>query len=518
MKKNVLMLINGFGIEQSGSYNVYTPELMPFLDELTKKRLFKSLSNTHLDYKTAYRKFSMGIDSSLTHNLIDKNIGKLEYEKNPLFVYIINELNKKKSNCHLICYWDSYEIVDELIPYVREIEVKTNKKIFLHFILNQKSLHDYKSIGEGLSKLSYEFGQRVKIGIISGEDSLNDKIAFRELMKCFLTEAGEKWKDINKKMEVFVQNKTQPYKARTFAVNYGFRIEENDQILFFNYYSSNITNIRKELFEQKYRKFDASTIGLYSLFPLECDIKIPFMYNYVLAGDYFLKNLDSAKVRCLILDTKERCIQTNYYLTGLRNQVSENLKYVSIDDKNMYEESNILDVFNKHDKELYIFNYEIESCKTIEEIKDRLNKIDKCVGILSNFCQNNKYGFVISSLYGLEREMYNAKAELCKINFYSKVPVVIQDDDINLVDYVIKEGDIYDLANTLIYNCNNNYENMGLLKKKSKIFSFLYKKPSKESISAKKTLEIENGVVKENGNIVNSPQNNNTTESGGNNV
>ena len=31
--------------------------------------------------------------------------------------------------------------------------------------------------------------------------------------------------------------------------------------------------------------------GMFSLFPLECDVKIPFMYNYALAADYFLKNL-----------------------------------------------------------------------------------------------------------------------------------------------------------------------------------------------------------------------------------
>ena len=129
MKKNILLLINGFGVEQTNSYNVYSDKLMPVLDNLTKKGIFITIPNTFLDYKTAYRKFSMNIDYSLTHTLINRNINKLEYVKNPLLLYIINELNKKSSNCHLFCYWDCIEVVNELIAYVREIEefIKSNK-------------------------------------------------------------------------------------------------------------------------------------------------------------------------------------------------------------------------------------------------------------------------------------------------------------------------------------------------------------------------------------------------------
>lgn len=498
MKKNILMLINGFGIEQQDSYNVYSKELMPYLDEFTTKEIFVTIPNKFLDYKSAYRQLSMGINESLTHILIEKNISTMEYPKNPLLVYIINQLNKLSSNCHVICYWDSNSVVNELIAYVKEIEEKTSGKIFLHFILNQKSVNDYKSLVEGLNKLSYEFGQRVKIAIVSGEDNLTQTVQFKELMKCFLTEAGEKWKDIEKKMEVFTQAKTKPYQARTFAVNYGFRIEEKDQIIFFNYYETDVTNFRKELFEQKYRKLDASTIGLYSLFPVTCEEKIPFMYNYALAGDYFLKNLLQIKARCLILDTKERCMQTNYYLTGLRNEVSENLKYKAIDDSIIFDSNKLLEIFKEHDKELYIINYELDSCNKLEDLKEKLANIDKMVGFFSKYAKENKCGFFLSSLYGLEKEMYNAKAEICKINFYSKVPVVIQDEGINLTEYTLNEGNLNDLMNTILFNINNNYDNMGLLKKKSKLFSIFYKKPKKVA------MDQNNNVVGSNNQVENS--------------
>ena len=44
MKKNILLLINGFGIEQADSVNVYDEKLMPNMDRLTKEKLFASPS------------------------------------------------------------------------------------------------------------------------------------------------------------------------------------------------------------------------------------------------------------------------------------------------------------------------------------------------------------------------------------------------------------------------------------------------------------------------------------------
>ena len=54
MKKNILLLINGFGVEQRDSYNIYKKELMPNLDRLTVEGLFSTLSSNYLDYKDGY--------------------------------------------------------------------------------------------------------------------------------------------------------------------------------------------------------------------------------------------------------------------------------------------------------------------------------------------------------------------------------------------------------------------------------------------------------------------------------
>ena len=89
MKKEILFLINGFGVERNDSYNVYSAELMPNMDKLTKEGVFVSIPNKYLDYKSAYRNFSMGINNPLTYSLIENNINSLDYQNNELYKYII---------------------------------------------------------------------------------------------------------------------------------------------------------------------------------------------------------------------------------------------------------------------------------------------------------------------------------------------------------------------------------------------------------------------------------------------
>ena len=52
---------------------------MPCLDSIISQNMLVRLPNMFLDYKAAYRSFSMGIDRDLSHSLVEMNIGKNEY-------------------------------------------------------------------------------------------------------------------------------------------------------------------------------------------------------------------------------------------------------------------------------------------------------------------------------------------------------------------------------------------------------------------------------------------------------
>ena len=320
-------------------------------------------------------------------------------------------------------------------------------------------------------------GSNVKVGIVTGENNMNSLLPVKDVVKSFVTEMGEKWKDFSKKLNVFIQTNETPNTARTFAANYGYRLEENDQLLFFNYSNISIDLFKNELAAQRFRNFDMSTLGFYSLFPVKCAVQIPFMYNYALASNCFLNSLKSINARCLIMDKKDNCPIINYYLTGLRNSVDDCLKYAPTDDGVVLDPTRLIETLKKYDKELIIINSKIDDVKTVEELKANLNKVDASIGAVYNYCVQNNYTFFISSLYGMMRDMYNAKAELCKVNLFSKVPLIISNCELSLGDYNVEEGNMFDLSNTILFTINNQFPNSGIFKKKSKFFSFLYKKP-----------------------------------------
>ena len=478
MKKNILMLINGFGVEQKDSYDVYSAELMPNMDRLTKEGLFSSLSSRDLDYKSGYRSFSIGIKEPLSYSIIENSFSNDLYKKSQILLYLYSMLNgTNDSKLHIFCYWDNVRTIEQLIVYIKEMKLHIKSKIFIHLIMTQQSLNDYKDIDRSFTTLNYELGDQVKVGIVTGEVHLENLLAFKDFIKTLTTEAGEKWKDLSKKTEVLLQTKTIPTKARTFAVNPGFAVNEGDYFLFFNYSNIDISRYIKELDIQKYRKVDSNTIKIYSLFPVKCDTRqIPYMFNFAVSSTYALKSIESVGAKALVLAEKDKCAYINYYMTGLRNTVSDSLKYLAVDDGFIYDADKLIQTLKAYPQEIIIINYEIETCKNVDEIEDRLKKIDTVIGKVSEFTLANNYGFFISSLYGIEKEMYNSKHELCKINFSVRVPVVAYDKGLPGGTYRIDEGTTYDLFNALVHNTNPNFKNSGIIKRKSGMFSIFRKK------------------------------------------
>ena len=473
MKKNILLLINGFGVEQRDSYNIYSEDLMPNMDKLTKTCLFGSLNSGDYDYKTGYRRFSIGISEALTYSIVNNSINDESYKNNQLFSYIIGQLNTNSSKLHIICYWDNENTIFQLTAFLKELTERTRIPVNIHLILTQKTLNDYKYIEKNLNTLNYEFGNDVKVGIVCGE---NNQFLHKDFMKLFVAESGEKWTDIAKKVEVLYDTKTKPEDIRTFALNNGTSLNDNDSILFFNYSNVDVAPFTKELIEQRYRKINLGSIRFYSLFPVKCDnVNIPSMYNYAVSSTYTLNALKSINAKCMVMAKQNQCAEINNYLTGLRNSSDENLRYMPTDNGFIYDANVLLNTIVSLKEELVIVNYEIDDCKTVEEIKDRLSKIDTVIGTLFNYTSQNNIGLFISSLYGIEKEMYNSKHELCKINFAVRTPIVVADMSVTKNSYALGDGTVYDLANSIYRNINGNYKIEGIIKRKKGILSIFKK-------------------------------------------
>lgn len=473
MRKNILMLINGFGIEQNDSYNVYSENLMPNLDRLTKLGIFGSINTTDFDYKEGYRKFSIGITEELTYNIVNNALYSESFKNNDVFKYIINDLNIDNRRLHVICFWDNDSTIYQLIGYLKEILNKTNSNIFVHIIFKQLSIKEYKNIEKNLNTLNYEFGSRVKIGALSG---FNNSNFYKDFIKMLIYETGEKWKDISKKIDVLKESRTKPIDSRIFSLNSGFSIKDNDNILYFNYSNVDVTSFTNEFINSKRVDLNLSTIKFYSLFPvISNNLNVPYLYEYALSSTYTLDSLKKVNAKCIVMAKKDHCNIINYYLTGLRNNYDNDLRYMATDNNFIYDSTTLLNTISTLNENLIIINYDIDDCKTIEEIQNKLSKIDVVIGNVYDYVMKNNFALFISSLYGIEKEMYNSKHELCKVNFSNRSMIILLDNLIDKSKYVLNEGTSYDLSNTIMWNINNSYKNSGLLKKKSGIMSIFYK-------------------------------------------
>ena len=233
MKKNILLLINGFGVEQVDSYNIYSKDVMPNLDRLTTEWLFSSLQSNELDYKEGYRKFSIGINEALTYNIIEQEVLSENYANNVLYKSILNEMHNSQKTLHIFCFFENEKTINQLLAFLKKADSR-GIKVLVHLILCQKSLRSYKEMDKTLVRLNYEFNN-IKIGLVTGLNNLSDAAGIRDIEKALIGNFVEKWKDLSKKIGVLSDTKSLPVNARTFSMSENVTISNDDKIIFFNY-------------------------------------------------------------------------------------------------------------------------------------------------------------------------------------------------------------------------------------------------------------------------------------------
>lgn len=479
MKKNILLLINGFGVEQVDSYNIYSKDVMPNLDRLTTEWLFSSLQSKELDYKEGYRKFSIGINEALTYNIIEQEVLSENYANNVLYKSILGEISNSKKTLHIFCFFENEKTINQLLAFLKKAD-SLGIKVLVHLILCQKSLRSYKEMDKTLVRLNYEFNN-IKIGLVTGLNNLSDSAGIRDIEKALIGNFVEKWKDLSKKIGVLNDTKSLPINARTFSMSENVTISNDDKIIFFNYFQVDVRHLINIISSQQSNpNLNPSTIKYYSLFPVVTEVSVPFMYNYAVSSTYLLDSMNKINARTIVFDKKENTGYINYYLTGLRSKIDNNLQYYFTDDNILYDATRLIPYLASLENELIILNYEIDSCKTIEEIQNKLTSIDTMIGLIEKMVLENNYALFITSFYGIEKEMMNNKLELQKVNFTNKVPLLLVDKSYSVSNYHLNSGTLYDLSNTIINNINPAYKTRSLIKKKSSLLSIFFKKKKKE--------------------------------------
>lgn len=461
-KKTVLFLMNGFGIEQANSYNVYNSKLMPNLDLYTQKYLFSSIEAKTFNLFNGYRMFSTGNNIPLTYTLMNNYMEK--FGENPNMNFFTNNVDGE-SKIQLYLFLENEKSLEHLRNLIKFIRTKCNNKIFLHVVLTSVDMDNYQVLERILNKVNYDF-KDCKIGSIIGINTLKATYldTYLNLLK---NQIGEKWIDISRKFQALITSKTTPCDAKEFYVNDGFKIDSKDVYFFMNYENVDIT-----LFLEKITGL-TSVVKYFSMFPMN-NIKYP-MFAYPVSGRSMTESLKEIDGKALILSDGANIPCINYMACGFSNIMPSNISYSRMDTDPL-NPLKLEAIIRDSNYDLIIINYQIDNANTIAELREKLSKLDFVIQVTHDICVNNKVSLFISSLYGMSKELVLDNFTKAYIEFSAKVPVIVIDPIFNKENFRLDTGNIYTLASTIYTNINNKYDGGDvLIKKKSTIMKKMKK-------------------------------------------
>lgn len=477
MKKTVLFLINGFGVEKKESVSVYSPSLMPNMDKLSFEHIFTSLPTETFDFKEGYKTFSVGTRPSTVYTVVDRAIETNTLKDNDVLKNNVNA--DMDGKIHLFVPIENVKMLEYNEHFLRYFVETTNKQIWVHPILIGSNIHQYKHLDVILNKIKSicDDYDRSKIGVVVGKNYIfgeKNISEVKKLYRIFVNEVGEKWPNTTSKLETLYKASINPDDVPPFVVKNGFKLNDNDAFLIMNYEVMEcqaFTNLFIPEVVQAYAQV-YKDIKVSSLFPVKTTGKIPSLFAYAESKISVSSYAEKIEAKTLVITTRDRMKPINYYFNGLRNVQSKWVQFAVFDENNLYNDTAyaLIEALLRLPYEFFIIDYDITSAVSVENLKEILKGIDHVLGRVNQFCKKEEYSLFISSLYGLKKT-FTQEDQALLVDFSSKVPVIVADKSYPKNIYHLEYGTIYDLALTLYKNIKEEAPYPTLLVEQKKGFS-----------------------------------------------
>ena len=461
MRKTILLLINGFGIEKKDSAAIYNGNLMPNLDHLTKNYLFGSLETGAGDYNNGYRLFSIPEKPKNAEDKIDQMIFDKTLSANEVLKSITTSIGTD-NKLHVFYTIDTGKKFNQVKELLRTINPDKNKTVFVHLIMTSPSTTSYDEIIKTISKLAFDVSAYAKVGMVIGKNKINSDDALRTFYKEF----GEHWNESVKKFEVLKKEIISPEDAVPFHINKGFSFKENDSVFFLNFEDIDI--------DRFYNDFTKVPVNKFSLYEFKDDVTNAFTRDKG-SSSCVARVVEEHGIKLLLLTTKERINDINFYLNGMEKKKSPNIVYALNDTTLFSSKKSVADLLNNNPYDGIILDFDIGGYNKVEDIKSELSRIDAIIKSISDASFENNYTFIVSSLYGMYAQVTEGVVPKV-INFSGKVPCIFQSNLFGKGEYAINGGDIYGLGLTFLTNIDDTVKSNKIIHKKGQLEKMLAKK------------------------------------------
>jgi len=478
MKKSVLFLINGLGIEKPGSYSISIDQAMPQLSKVKETAYFTTAITSSLEYRGAYQRFFLGDTYRSELDYIKNNVINQNLVNNPVYQSLVNSVKKPNSKFHIFAEPTNDKVIEEINSLVNSLGFDQTKKVYLHLILTNQTTAEYDKLISIINYIKFHLHGNMMVGFIMGKEFLPDilgKVELDYIKKLLFMCSAERWTETEKKLQNLKETNVRPCVVQGFCANNECYISNGDTIMFFNTRRNNYDNIIDGILQMAPEVYKTQPdLSIYSLIQLYTKFNIPSFIDNIEYEDSLANILKKHNKKAVIFTDQQNMNLVNFYANGLNSVNNPTISFMVKDDK-LYNKEYIEQLLEMTPYDLYIFDYHMDVSKDVNHLKSQLSKLDIIIGNLADSCVN-KYSLFITSLYGLKKELpvaeYNTERVL--IDYEMQIPIFFFDYTYPKSKYYLAPGETNDILTSAL-NCITDDPKLYSLVKEKGLLNNLFK-------------------------------------------
>lgn len=461
MKKSIVFLINGLGIEKPGSYSIALDQSMPNLGKLKETSFFTTAFTNSLEYKSAYQQFFLGDTYEDEIEFIKNNVLTDEVVNNQTYQNLYNTIKNTTGKIHVFIDPTNEKVVDLINGLCTRLEIPESRPIYLHLLLSHQSVVEYKKIITMVNYIKYNINTNITVGFVFGKEFIannQSKTLMSDLKKTLFFCSCERWTNTEDKLNSLMAENIPPCKAPGFCATNSCSIVNGDVILFFNTRRDNFDDYINAIFQNAPEVFktDQFNLPIFSLIKLFSKYEINYLCEKINYDHSFANVLARNNKKALILTDKEHIELVNFDANGLEAINNPNIQFMFLD-QNLENKEVIENIIDKTGYDVIIFDYHMDVSRTIVDLKVQLENIDKVLGNIGPLCEN-RHSLFITSLFGLKKELPVAEynAEMVTLDYQDEIPIFFYDYTFPRSKYGLRRGETHLILNTAMSIVSND--------------------------------------------------------------
>ncbi len=480
MKKVILLILDGFGINNNEYGNAVKTAHTPVLD-----KLMTVFPNTELEAsgtEVGLPKGQVG-NSEVGHmtigsgrinpqplTYINEKIKTKEFFENEVLDNMINYVKEKDSTLHLVGLLSNggvHSSANHFYAALAMAKLKKVKKVCFHFITDGRDT----SPTSGATFIN-DFMERAK------------KLKLGELVtlsgRYYAMDRDNRWERIKKTYDAMVYGKGNEFPRYEVCFNEHYKrgitdefinpsiitkgnlISDNDAILFINFRSERMKELIETFTNKTFKMFETKEfkgLKLYSLFNIHEDVEYAFDIERPTQtfGEY-IDGLDFTQAR--IAET-EKYAHVTYFFDGMKELNSKKIEKILIPSPGVptYDSKPEMSVGEvtetvlhslENDYDFILINFAnpdmVGHTGNFQATVDAIEICDFCLGKIFEKAKEHFYELIITADHGNAEKMLNKEGEPITSHTTSKVPFIICNTDYRLKS----EGSLKDIVPTII--------------------------------------------------------------------